>query len=152
MIINVSQLLKEPIGSTRSYRVDEAEGLSIFGEVVILRTDQGVLVQGDIVTKLTETCGRCLSSFEQALALKLEEEYLLQVEEEAFVISEHREIDLSEAVRQYTLLVKPMKPLCHKDCAGLCFRCGKNLNLGSCDCPKEIDPRLAVLASLAKDR
>ena len=40
------------------------------------------------------------------------------------------------------------KLLCREDCKGLCSRCGKNLNLGPCDCRKEPDPRLAALAQL----
>ena len=43
----------------------------------------------------------------------------------------------------------PTKFLCKSDCAGLCVKCGKNLNDGACNCShKEIDPRLAKLADL----
>ena len=31
-------------------------------------------------------------------------------------------------------------------------RCGKNLNEGACSCRPEIDPRLAVLGQLLKDK
>ena len=40
------------------------------------------------------------------------------------------------------------KFLCREDCKGLCPVCGRNLNLGSCDCGKKIDPRFAVLEQL----
>ena len=52
MIINVSQLLKEPIGSTRRYNVDGEEGFPYKGKVVLVRTDKGLLVSGDLVTTL----------------------------------------------------------------------------------------------------
>jgi uncharacterized protein len=43
----------------------------------------------------------------------------------------------------------PMKALCDEDCAGLCQKCGQNLNQGKCDCPaEEIDPRWAKLNEL----
>jgi len=152
MIINVSQLLKERIGSTRSYDVDGEENFPYKGKVVLIRTDKGLLARGTLVTLVGAVCSRCLGDFDQELPIDFEEEFLPQREEGAFIIDEYRQIDLSEVTRQYTLLAEPMKPLCSEDCAGLCARCGRNLNLGSCDCKKEIDPRLAVLTSLAKDR
>lgn len=37
----------------------------------------------------------------------------------------------------------PVKPLCRPDCKGLCPVCGKDLNLGECECSKkmQVDPR-----------
>ena len=152
MIINVSQLLKEQIGSSRSYNVDGEENFPYRGEVVLVRTDKGVLVRGALVTNVETMCSRCLCGFDQDISISFDEEFLLQRDEGAFIIDEYRQIDLSEVSRQYTLLAAPMKPLCREDCAGLCPQCGRNLNLGGCDCVKETDPRLAVLASLVKDR
>ena len=152
MIINVSQLLKERIGSTRSYNVEGEKDFPYKGKVVLIRTDKGLLARGTLVTIVGAVCSRCLCDFDQELPINFDEEFLLQCEDGAFIIDEYRQINLSEVARQYTLLAEPMKPLCKKDCAGLCARCGANLNLGACNCRKEIDPRLAVLASLAKDR
>lgn len=152
MIINVSQLLKERIGSTRSYKVDGEENFPYRGEVVLIRTDKGLLAKGSLSTVVGVVCSRCLCDFDQELSVCYSEEFLLQREEGAFIIDEYRQIDLSEVTRQYTLLAEPMKPLCSEDCSGLCPRCGRNLNLGACDCVKDIDPRMAILASLAKDR
>ncbi|RLC69320.1 MAG: hypothetical protein DRI26_09385, partial [Chloroflexi bacterium] len=143
LIIDVSQQLKEPIGSIRHYRIDESP---VYGEVDLLRTDRGILVSGTLKTTAKAICSRCLSSFDQSLTIKIDEEYLTRAEGGAFTISEDRELDLTEAVRQYSLLTFPMKPLCRQDCAGLCPWCGRNLNLGPCGCPSsELDPRLAEL-------
>ncbi len=145
MIIEVSQQLKEPVGSHRHYRISETGAPPIYGEVSLLRTDRGILVSGTLNITLQAVCSRCLSPFDQPVTMKIEEEYLSKAEEGAFTIDEHREIDLSEAVRQYALLALPMKPLCREDCAGLCPRCGHNLNLGPCDCPtSDLDPRFAL--------
>jgi uncharacterized protein len=43
-------------------------------------------------------------------------------------------INLRKELRDYAILSVPMKKLCSDDCKGLCFKCGKNLNNGSCDC------------------
>lgn len=144
MIIDVSQQLKERVGSERHYNIHESSDCPIQGEVSFHRTDRGIFVRGTIETTLKAVCSRCLGSFYQPLTLRVEEEYLLEADGDAFTIDKHKEIDLNEAVRQYALLAQPMKPLCRKDCAGLCPRCGRNLNLGPCDCPNdEVEAGLA---------
>ncbi|MBE0415266.1 MAG: DUF177 domain-containing protein [Dehalococcoidia bacterium] len=155
MIIDVSQQLKEPVGSLRHYRISESGDPTFYGEMSLLRTDRGIFVSGTLEITVKAVCSRCLSSFDQSLTPEIEEEYLSKAEEGAFTINENEEIDLSEAVRQYLFLALPMKPLCRPDCAGLCPSCGQNLNLGPCGCPSmALDPRLAALARLAsgKDR
>jgi uncharacterized protein len=68
---------------------------------------------------------------------------------DAFTIDAHHILDLSEAVRQYTVINIPMKPLCKPNCAGLCPQCGANRNEAPCQCPQEQgDPRWAVLQQL----
>ena len=149
MRYNVAQLLKEPIGSTRSYKVEANEESPYSGDVVLLRVDKGLLVSGSLVTEIKNVCGRCLCDYDEELSISFDEEFVSHPQEGEFAIDDHQEIDLSEVARQYTLLATPMKPLCSEDCAGLCARCGKNQNLGACGCGKEIDPRLAVLANLS---
>lgn len=168
MEINVSQLLKEPIGSSRKYKIDETIDIAgdghespVSGDVGLLRTQRGVLVRGKLQAELELTCSRCLSSFDYPLNISFEEEYIQTIdvnsglplqssgEPGSFTIDEHHVINLSEAIRQYTLLAVPMKPLCHEDCAGLCPTCGRNLNLGDCGCPVQtVDPRWSKLIYL----
>ena len=169
MQINVSQLLKESIGSSRKYKVDETldigedqPGRRVNGEVSLLRTHRGVLVKGNLHTGLELTCSRCLRVFDYPMDIAFEEEYIQTIDinsglpldssEEigAFAIDEHHEIDLSEAIRQYALLAVPMKPLCQEKCAGLCPECGRNLNQGPCACPVQAaDPRWSKLTDLS---
>jgi uncharacterized protein len=168
MQINVSQLLKEPIGSTRNYEVSgtvditsNGVGSQVQGEVTLIRTSQGLLVQGTLQTEVEITCSRCLSLFSYPLILNIEEEFSpvidvltgnplsLPDEPGSFTIDEYHILDLTEAIRQYAVLAIPMKPLCREDCAGLCPICGQNLNLGDCGCqPPEADPRWAKLRKL----
>jgi uncharacterized protein len=64
-----------------------------------------------------------------------DEEIGFQIEESDIVYYTSNRIDLSEEVRQYLELAIPIQPLCKEDCAGLCSRCGTNLNKGKCSCP-----------------
>jgi len=168
MQINVSQLLREPIGSTREHQVNEVadiagdgKGYLVQGDCSLLRTQRSILAKCALSTDVELICSRCLSLFRYPLALNIEEEYSpivdvfsgapLSLPEETgvFSIDERHILDLTEAVRQYTVLAIPMKPLCRKDCAGLCPSCGRNLNQGSCDCPiQSIDPRWSELQKL----
>ena len=47
------------------------------------------------------------------------------------------EIDLAPHVWEEAVLAAPAKFLCKEDCAGLCPRCGANLNRGECRCRQE---------------
>jgi uncharacterized protein len=59
------------------------------------------------------------------------------------------EIELSEQIWESLVLSLPEKVLCRDDCAGLCPRCGADLNLGDCGCPRSgSDPRLQVLKDI----
>ena len=168
MQINVSQLLRESIGSIREYQLDEVVDSTgdgkdgrIQGNCSLLRTQRSILAKCVLKTEVELTCSRCLSPFRYPLTLKFEEEYLPTVDavsgapiplpEEAgvFTIDEQHILDLTEAVRQYTLLAVPMKPLCQEECAGLCQNCGHNLNQGLCGClAQDIDPRWSKLTKL----
>jgi uncharacterized protein len=168
MEINVSQLLQDPIGSTRDYRIDEVANITgdgkaskIEGECNLLHIQRSILVKCALDTEVELTCSRCLEQFHHPLKINFEEEFLPTIdvtsgvplpapeEATAFTIDEQHIIDLTEAIRQYSLMAIPMKALCDEDCAGLCASCGKNLNEGKCDCPVEdIDPRWSKLTKL----
>jgi len=163
MQINVSQLLKAPIGTKRDYDIDEridvgGDSRSIHGSVYLTRTNRGILLEGTLFTDSEVTCCRCLGSFNCPLTINIEEEYFpvadvdtgapIEVPDEpgCFTIDEHHVLDLTEAVLQYALMAAPMKPLCRQDCAGLCPGCGRDLNKGECECPPgETDPRWTKL-------
>jgi uncharacterized protein len=172
MEINVAQLLKEPIGATRDDEVGGAVdiagngvGSMVRGQVGLLRTNRGILVKGTLDTEVEITCSRCLTSFRHPLLLNIEEEYFPTVdvvsgasvsapdEPCGLTIDAQHVLDLTEAIRQYALVVIPMKPLCREDCTGLCPDCGRNLNLGLCACPVQlVDPRWTALTKLASEQ
>jgi uncharacterized protein len=133
MRIDVSQLLKEPVGSEREYQISGKVNImgddttsKVQGKIKLIRTNRSILVKGEFSTEVEVACARCLSMFGCPLKLTFEEEYLpldespLPADEAGiFTIDENQTIDLTEAVRQYALLAMPMKPLCRPDCSGL---------------------------------
>ncbi len=170
MQINVSQLLKSPIGSVRNYEVREVvviggDDSMVEGKASLVRTDRGILAKATLQTEVEVTCSRCLSLFSCPLTLNIEEEYFpttdvvsgisLSLPEEpgCFTIDEHHELDLTEAIRQYALLATPMKLLCREDCVGLCPTCGHNLNQGPCGClPQKANPSWSRLNRLTLEK
>jgi len=165
--IHTAQLLKEPIGSTRHYKFQEIEqpsgieGLSVVeGQVTLLKTDKGIFVRGEVETAAEGICSRCLKEVSIPLSFRFEEEFFPSIdivtgapldspeEHDLFTIDEHHILDLTEAVRQYSIVHTPIQPLCRPDCAGLCTQCGADLNSGSCKCPQMVDPRWEPLARL----
>ena len=151
MHFNVSQLMKEPSGSDRSFGVDEElspnenlERQRVRGTVELLRTDGGVWVSAELDTEAASTCSRCLEKYSQSIHVIVEEEFFspagsptvsgLDVGEESFRIDHNHILDLGEPVRQYVALSAPMKLLCRRDCKGICLSCGANLNETSCQC------------------
>lgn len=170
---NVAQLLKEPIGATRSYEVlvpapqSDAElrqAAPLAGHISMLHTNRGILVEGELAGSVTVECSRCLRPVPLPVTVTLEEEFqpmvdvvrgsYLAVEEEdsALLIDEHHILDIGEVVRQAVLLEVPMQVLCKPDCAGLCQTCGKDLNEGPCDCLLTApDPRWEQLGALLED-
>ena len=146
--INVSQQIKEPVGSMRSYDIDEEIDIEstanrIQGQVTLIRTNRSILVKGRLQADAEISCSRCLNMFHHPLEFYIEEEYFPITDDASlpkpdepscFIINERHLLDLTEAVQQYALLAIPMKPLCRRDCAGLCPHCGCNRNEGLCYC------------------
>jgi len=134
-LINVAQLLKEPVGSSQSYDIsgmidEEVEGF-IEGKAKLIHISQGVLVQCKLTTEVKLICSRCLDTFLFPISFTAEEAFLpvsdvpddlalsSPEQSEEFTIDNKNILDLSELIRQYTLLNLPMKPLCRHDCPGV---------------------------------
>lgn len=168
LLYNVSTLLREPMGSTREFDLDERVLVDteeprherVAGSVSLLRTKDGVLATASLRGEQPERCSRCLRQLAVPMRLRVEEEYIATVdvrtgaklaraeEPEAFLISAQQQLDLEEAVRQAWALALPMQPLCRADCKGLCARCGTDLNESACSCSPEEDERWGPLKKL----
>ena len=134
-LINVTQLLKEPVGSSQSHDIsgmigEEVEGF-VEGKVKVIRISRGVLVQCKLTAEVKLICSRCLDAFLCPISFTAEEEFLpisdvsgdlalsSPEQSEGFTIDNKNILDLSELIRQYILLNLPMKPLCRPDCPGM---------------------------------
>jgi uncharacterized protein len=169
MLVNVAQLLKEPVGSTRRYSVNEditdansTNKQNIRGEITIIRIDKGILVDGNLSTVRHGNCARCLIPVDYRYEFEVEEEFVptidintdqtIEVQDDVFKIDTHHNINLSDLFSQYALMAIPMKTLCRDDCAGICPVCGQNLNKGKCNCVIDnSDIRWSKLKNLKKE-
>jgi uncharacterized protein len=171
MKYNVAQLLQEPIGSLRSYELNEkfsgpqkcAELVS--GPVQLLRVHHGILVRAIMEVQSYLICGRCLGEFFTTSQLMIEEEFFPTVDlqtgrrtplpeeaEETALINSNHILDLTSTIDECIITEIPMKPLCQPDCRGLCQMCGTNQNVEACECANQIiDPRWKALAGLAPE-
>jgi len=149
MQINVAQLLKWPVGTTRSYPIDGDEPLALDdtstasiagGKVRLDRIDGGILARGDVECSVELECARCLEQYSAPMQIHFEEEFapsidvnsgapLPQPEDELiFVIGTSHVLDLGEAIRQNVIAALPIQPICTPACMGLCAICGVNRN------------------------
>ncbi len=168
MIYNVAQLLKEPIGSLRTYQLDEklagpkmSVG-SISGSVEMVRVHHGILVRATVEVRSNLICSRCLGEYPSASQLMIEEEFFPILDpqtgrkmphpeyaEESAIIDSTHVLELTGITNEYVITDLPMKPLCKLDCQGLCQVCGANQNLENCECASQtIDPRWRALVGL----
>jgi uncharacterized protein len=160
MLFNVSALLREPVGSTRRYRLEPEEPVHR-GQVELTRIPGGVLVRCHAGVVIEAACSRCLADFGYPVEVAFEEVFVQQVDEhtgarlpapddpDAFRIGIDHSIDISEAVRQYSETAAALQPLCRSECPGLCPECGQDLNAGECGCRRvHTDPRWEALAAL----
>ena len=171
MRFNLSQLLKESVGASRVFTFNEtfkpiAETGSRLarGKIRVVRIDRGIWVTGSIDTNIVLECGRSAEIVDLMVSLQLDEEYEqsvdintgkalkvwnnLEIKEGKFTLDSNHTLDLNEAIRQYAIINTPLKPLCCKNCLGLCFICGTNLNKWKCDCSVPGDPRWELLRGL----
>jgi len=142
---------------------ENTEPDSAHASLRFLRFGKNVLVDGSIQISVSMRCSRCLGDFLYPLDIAFKEEYTPS--EELDPEGEHEltgselnigfytndEIDTAELVKEQVLLSIPMKPLCSRECRGICPECGINLNERACNCSAErIDPRLAPLKRFMK--
>ena len=100
---------------------------------------------------LETACDRCAKPISLPLATKIFHTLVTSLNDETndelLLVNELR-FNLDELITEDIFLDLPSKLLCSEDCKGVCPRCGKDLNQGSCSCEKEVDPRLAALKQL----
>lgn len=158
--VNVAQLLHAPVGTTRSYAIDEdvpelANEVGLRGPIVgtlkLTRTNHGVLAELDYTANVEQECGRCLEPAASTIRSALKEEFLPslnivtglpehpEAEPDEPRIDTNHELDLTEVIRQDIVVQQPLQPLCRPDCPGLCPSCGEELGSAVCTCATDED-------------
>ena len=105
--------------------------------------------------------GKCRVSAECALCLEPVAVELVYLINESFAEAEaatdeeisfsDKMIDLLPAIERNLFTNIPMKVVCSRSCAGLCLKCGKNLNDGECDCKTEGNEHFQQLSRFFDD-
>ncbi len=120
-----------------------------------VKNTAGVLeLTATLTADLLLTCDRCGEGFRTQKVMEvtsLVADHLdnqVGEENDEILLLEGNELDLDDALTTAFILDMDTKILCQEDCMGLCAGCGVNLNRGVCRCKREVDPRLAKLASL----
>jgi len=102
--------------------------------------------------RFVSQCDRCCEDVDKQLTYRFAHTLIQQLEnddDDGYLVLPDLNLDMDELASADISLELPTKVLCSEDCKGLCPKCGKNLNEGSCSCPtKEVDPRLAKLLQL----
>ena len=100
-------------------------------------------------------CDRCLAPVPVRIDLEFERDvYSPEVDagddaEDNLDIMAGYQLNVENLVFNEILMNWPMKVLCKADCKGICKMCGKNLNLGECECDTFVpDPRMAVIKDI----
>ncbi|WP_350344909.1 DUF177 domain-containing protein [Proteinivorax tanatarense] len=118
------------------------------------KQEQTYLIEGLVETQLKLPCDRCLSLntlevkelFKKQVLVTNQEIDLKEEDSEGFYRIPIGRLPLKELLQEAIEFSIPSKFLCQKNCLGLCYNCGTNLNDGQCGCDKnDVDPRLAVL-------
>ena len=116
-------------------------------QLTVSRDGERFLINGRLEGSLRLVCDRCLETyafslshdFRLSLALPEhwesdEDETELTIEDLAVGYISTTKIDLDDIIREQIYLALPIKALCENTCAGLCSRCGVNLNRETCRC------------------
>ena len=98
-------------------------------------------------------CARCLREFEYPVQKRITAYLTEEGEEEnpdGYLLIGDK-ADLDEIIITEFVLDMDERLICREDCAGLCQKCGFDLNEGPCSCKKPVDPRLEILGQLLDD-
>ena len=165
MRLNVNRLLHTPDASQEVRFEMDLSQLDFGGAAPIirpvtvegrLRNQAGVLLcQLEMHTTLHCVCDRCMEEFDAPKSVSYScvlAEEKQEEDSDEIILLEHDEVDLAELARDAFILDMDTKTLCSEDCKGLCPGCGVNLNREPCRCKKQVDPRLAKLASLLQEK
>lgn len=114
-------------------------------DVALTKFDNQIILDSETGITANLICDRCAKEFHSVIKSYYRMIYLFRTnyndnekEDIIYLHPDKDKIDLDKDIRDYAILAVPMKKLCSDDCKGLCPKCGKNLNEGSCNCSEKI--------------
>lgn len=116
----------------------------LVGGLKLSLTGEHLRLKGEFKAKAAMLCDRCLNEAETELEGRVDEVLLLRPEGQTAdenddsvdgeVEVSSGQIDLAPLMAEFFWLAWPFRFICRDDCAGLCARCGADLNNGPCAC------------------
>lgn len=110
-------------------------------------------IDGEAEMTFAMQCDRCLKPVDEKLQLSISREvYAPDMEaktDDENVFMDGYALNVEELLYNEIMIKWPMKVLCKPDCRGICLKCGKDLNTGTCGCDTFVpDPRMAVIKDI----
>ncbi|MGD2294459.1 MAG: DUF177 domain-containing protein [Candidatus Aminicenantes bacterium] len=171
MIVDIERLSEKELKISQDFEfisTDLVDENAVFlkpvhADVSIRKVREEIFIKGRITTRLSFVCSRCLSPFEFPVDSNFDLVYLpeeldelkenLEAEDMNKFFYASPSIDLTEVVLEQVNLTFPVKPLCERNCQGICPICGKIVRHGKCSCvTHDSDPRLDKLKIFLKDK
>ena len=129
MYYNVSDLIKEKIGSNREWSIEPVNlnyadlGLVKIqsGNFNLIKIDKGIWVEGLLEIVVNMNCIRCLNKLDISMDISIDEEYIYdnyidKQFDDNFTIDDFNHLSLRECLREYIFVTSPRKPVCKKIC------------------------------------
>lgn len=124
-----------------------AAGEPIAAEVRLEAVHEGILVTGEVRTRYTGVCGRCLTDVAEPVEVEFQELFGYSGDEATDFEVQDDHVDLETLVRDSIVLSLPFQPVCQADCPGLDPVTGEKL-AADAEPESPIDERWNALAAL----
>lgn len=167
MLIEIESLKPEPLhvhhvfaaGEINFTHDDAVLSEPVTADFVLRHKNLDLFVDGTVETAIRFRCSRCNKEFSRPFSARFDLSYLPQpkwTDKDSEIELKYEDMDIAYhdgvafdvglmALEQIELAM-PMKFVCREDCKGLCYKCGADLNEGTCLCKnEETDSRLSVL-------
>jgi uncharacterized protein len=174
VFIEIEDLKQEPLhvrhvfpaGEIKFFHEDATLDEPVAADFVLSHKDRDLHVEGTFETAVRFKCSRCTKEFSKKLAAAFDLSYLpqpqwakegaeieLRYDDMEVAYYDGVSLDVDLMVLEQIELTIPMQFVCLEDCKGLCYKCGADLNEGTCLCANENDDiRLSVLLDFQKKK